>query len=97
MSKSKQPNHEPKQAPRRPARTLVLKPLDFERRFIDDLISCSTFVKTYDDKKLCFTTVGSTPSFSRRIFGVRSEKEKHCGPNHQRRNRSDDGWLAPGD
>ncbi len=61
------------------------------------LISCSTFVKTYDDKKLCFTTVGSTPSFSRRIFGVRSEKEKHCGPNHQRRNRSDDGWLAPGD
>ena len=37
MSKSSQTKYQPKQAPRRPARSLDLKPLDFEHRFIDDL------------------------------------------------------------
>jgi hypothetical protein len=38
MSKSSQTKYQPKQAPRRPGRSLDLKPLDFERRFIDDFI-----------------------------------------------------------
>src|SRR5207237_520104 len=39
MSKSKQTNHQPP-ALRRRARSLALKPLDFDRRFIDVLIVC---------------------------------------------------------
>jgi len=39
MSKSNQLNLSSTQAPRRHSRTLDLKPLDFERRFIDDLIA----------------------------------------------------------
>ncbi|HMG74785.1 MAG TPA: hypothetical protein VK582_14890, partial [Pyrinomonadaceae bacterium] len=38
MSKSIQTKYQPSQAPRRPGRSLDLKPLDFERRFIDDSI-----------------------------------------------------------
>src|SRR5436309_3322267 len=36
MSKSSQTKYQPKQAPRRPGRSLDLKPLDFEHRFIDE-------------------------------------------------------------
>ena len=51
--------------------------------------------KDYDDKVHCFAFAGFI-HFGSRIFGVSTEKEKHCGLDHPRRDRSNNGWHAPG-
>src|SRR5260370_29430865 len=53
MSKSKQTKYQLRQAPRRPGRTLDLKPLDFEHRFIDDLTgACAPLDLLWHSEKL---------------------------------------------